>query len=474
MRVEELFPQHIFPSLGKVEIKGASSHTQFLEKGDMFFIIEGKNFDIFKVLKDIEEKVSIFVAEEKHRKKINYIIKKKPVIFVKDIKKELRRVTDEIYKGVIERFKFILVTGTDGKTTTAYLIWQLLKSLNLPAIFLGTVGYYLEEERKEALLTTPDYLMLRKILRKEKDAYVVMEASSQGIEEGRVDNLSPKQLIFTNLTREHLDYHKNMENYFQAKKKLFTKNPHSLALINIDNIYGKRLFSQIGNEKFTYGESKFSDYRIKIDKVTKRGSLFRIFYKDKEEKFFSPLLGRINIENLSAALASFHLLGFSFREAKKNISKLKAPPGRLEKVREDIFVDYAHTPSALEKTLVSLRELGYKKIICVFGCGGNRDKRKRKLMGKIASLYADYSIITSDNPRDEDPYKICLEIRKGFVRDNFSIIVERKKALKEALRLMGKGWCILVAGKGHERYQTIKGKKIAFDDRKILKDLTKR
>jgi len=474
MRVGELFPQYAASSLGKIKIKGVSSHTKFLEKGDMFFIIEGKSFDIFKVLKDIEEKVSIFVVEEKHQEKVNRIIKKKPIVFVKDIKKELRRATDEIYKGVIEGFKFVLVTGTDGKTTTAYLIWQLLKSLNLPAIFLGTIGYYLGGRKKESLLTTPDYLMLRRILKREKDAYVVMEASSQGIEEERVDNLSPKQLIFTNLTREHLDYHKNMKNYFQAKKKLFTRNPHSLALINIDNLYGKILVSQIRNEKFTYGENRFSDYRIKIDKVTKRGSLFRILYKDEEEKFFSPLLGRMNIENLSAALTSFHLFGFSFKEVKRNINKLKAPPGRLEKVREGIFVDYAHTPSALKKTLVCLRELGYKKIICVFGCGGNRDKKKRKLMGRIASLYADYSIITSDNPRDEDPYKICLEIRKGFIKDNFSIIVERKKAFKEALRLMRKGWCILVAGKGHERYQTIKGKKIAFDDREILKDLIKR
>lgn len=476
MKVKEVFPQLNLPSqLAQIEIKGISCNHRYLDNQDMFFIIKGKNFDIFKILKNIEEKVAIFTAEESDKERIQKIIKKRPVIFLKNIKKELREAVDRVYRGVIERFKFILITGTNGKTTTGYLIHQLLEKFGLPSIFLGTVGYYFpNKEKRESFLTTPDYLLLRKLLAQQKSSFVVMEASSQGIKEKRLDGLSPVELIFTNLSRDHLDYHKNMQDYFLAKKKLFLDNPESLALLNIDNLYGKQLFSQIKNIKFTYGKKRDAYYRIEIIKINRKGSYFNIFSPEGKETFATSLLGKINVENLSAAIASLNLLGFSLKEIKRKISRLRPPPGRLEEVVPSVFVDYAHTPSALENTLLTLREIGYRKIICVFGCGGGRDRGKRRLMGKIASSYADFSIITSDNPRHEDPYEICLEIKNGFGKNNFTIIVDRKKAIEKALKLKRKNDCVLIAGKGHEKYQIVGEKRIPFDDRKVVRNFFKK
>jgi len=476
VRVGEVFPYlNLSSSVAQIEIKGISCHHKYLDNQDMFFIIKGKNFDIFKILKKIEKKTAIFVAEREDKEKIEKIIKKRPVIFLENIKEELKKAIDRVYKGVVERFKFILVTGTNGKTTTAYLIYQLLKKFNLPSIFIGTVGYYFsDKEKEESLLTTPDYLLLRRLLAQQKNSFVVMEASSQGIKENRLEGLFPVELIFTNLSRDHLDYHKNMHDYFSAKKKLFLDNPEALALINIDNLYGRRLFSQIENKKFSYGSKKSAYYRIEIKKIAYKKSYFDIFSPQERESFSTSLLGRINIENLSAAIASLNLLGFSLKEIKKKTSFLKLPRGRLEEVAPSVFVDYAHTPSALKNVLLTLREVGYRRIICVFGCGGNRDKGKRKLMGKIASLYADFSIITSDNPRNEDPRKILEEIKKGFIRNNFTTVVDRKKAIEKALKLKRKNDCVLIAGKGHERYQIIGEKRIPFDDCKVVKNFLKK
>ncbi len=478
MKLRDLFPSYLLDKKIKdLKVTGISKDSRCLEKGDIFFVIEGKKYNVFDFLPQIENKVSVFVVDAKRKKEASMYIRYKPIIFVDDVKSWLKRCMDILYPAVKDSFKFIGVTGTNGKSTTAYLIHQLLKKMHQKSSFLGTTGYYLNGKRRESLLTTPDCFTLRKILSEmEKDTcYVVMEVSSQGIKEGRTKEIKFLQTIFTNLSRDHLDYHKSMEDYFCSKLRLFLDNPESFSIINIDDRYGKRLCREIEGKMrkiITYGTKKEASYRIRNVRLYRDKTYFCLDCSGMIFDVYIPFIGIHNVFNVTAAIISLNLLDFSLPEIIKKVFSLKAPPGRLEKVIDDVFVDYAHTPSALRNVLKSLKNLGYKKIICVFGCGGERDKGKRSRMGRIASLYADFSIITSDNPRNEDPYGICLQIEKGFLHSNYLLIPDRREAIFKALRLKGdrRDVAIVVAGKGHEEYQIVGNEKIPFSDREVIRE----
>jgi len=390
----------------------------------------------------------------------------------------------------LKNLKIIGITGTNGKTTAAFLIYHLLKKMGQKASLIGTIKYIIGSKAYKAKLTTPGFIDLRKILKKIKDAgsnFVVIEVSSHGLVQGRVKGLNFSRCLFTNLSRDHLDYHKTMKSYFSAKKKLFFPQKGILSLINIDDYYGKKIFRGL-KRALSFAIKAPADFRAENIVLGKGGSYFEVASSRKHYSVKTHLCGKYNVLNILGAVGLVSSLGFPLSEAAKAVSSFKPPKGRLEPVASDIFIDYAHTPDALGNALGSLRESGYEKIICLFGCGGDRDRGKRRLMGRIASLKADFTFITSDNPRSEDPSKICFQIKKGFKKKNYLVVVDRRKAIKKGIKFFlknkvgnpayakasaGKS-CLLIAGKGHEDYQIIRDKRIPLSDKKVVKQLLKR
>lgn len=481
MRLKELLPNIEFKeNIGELLARGICRDTRILKKEELFFIIEGKTFDIFSLLRGIETKPVAFVADTEKKDLVSSIIKKKPVIFVENIERQFKTAIDNFYPLKMEDLKLIGITGTNGKTTTAHLIHYLLNNFHAGCALIGTVYYLLGSKKIRASYTTPDYLYLRKLLYNIKDKninYIIMEVSSHSIDQSRVGGINFSQCIFTNLTRDHLDYHHTIDEYFSVKKRFFLNNTQAASFINIDDDYGKIIFSQFKGEKYSYALSPSADYSALDCTLSKKGVEFILENKTENIKVRvkSLLLGKYNIYNVLAALASVHYLGFSLNEAARLVSSFKAVEGRLKEVDNDIFIDYAHSPDSLRSVIDTLYDIGYKNIITVFGCGGNRDKGKREIMGSIASRLATFSFITSDNPRDEDPRQICSQIEKGFEGKNYKIVIDRKDAIKEALELKSNynESAVLIAGKGHEDYQIIKGEKFPFKDRLVVEEILK-
>lgn len=463
----------IFSYIGsnKLDIKGLSDDSRLVKDGDAFFVRERKQFDIFSVISEVARKASVVVAEKKNRAKIVPLVRGKPLILVENIQKEFHRAIDIFFGIDNHNFKFIGVTGTNGKTTTTDFIYRFLKYKKEKASLIGTVKYYVGKQIYNADFTTPDYLTLKKMLSQScvKRGFVVMEVSSHGIEQGRVEGIDFSSTVFTNLTRDHLDYHGTFAHYFNVKKSFFLNNKRAMACVNVDDRYGKRLLNDV-RKSMSYGKSLGADIFATRVILSYDGTVFDLSYGKKTYNVKTPLVGEHNIYNIMAAAGSLLSLGFSFDEIVSFVPFFYGVPGRLEKVVPDVFVDYAHTPDALERVLYALRNIGYKKIICVFGCGGDRDKGKRKTMGAIADRLADFSFITSDNPRSEDPWEICRHIEKGFLRKNYRIDINREKAIYAGLTLQRRyrKSCLLVAGKGHEDYQIIGTKKLHFSDSEII------
>lgn len=468
--------------LSETEITGISCDSRLVNRGDVFFVINRKRFDIFSVLKAVEPRVRAFVVSSKDKGRLRNF--SKPVIPVKNAQNEFSKAADLFYGFKKGGLKFIGITGTNGKTTTACLIYHLLKKLGQKPALIGTVCYRIGAKSYPASYTTPDFLSLRKLLAKARDSgsrFVVMEVSSHAIAQERIRGIQFSRCLFTNLSRDHLDYHRTMESYFRTKKKLFLDNPQSISLINTDGSYGRRIFKAVKNA-VSFGINPDCDLRAINIKPGPKHYQFDLEYRCSRYPLRTSLLGRHNILNILGAVAAVHSLGFSLERIAKFIPSFKPVEGRLEPAGKDIFVDYAHTPDALKSALGSLKEAGYGKIICVFGCGGQRDRGKRKLMGRVAHRRTYFTFITSDNPRGEDPLKICSQIQKGFCGRNFAVIIDRKKAIAEGVRLLRRMQsvsrdkrpqptvCLLVAGKGHENYQIIGNKRLAFKDSRAVKE----
>lgn len=485
MKLKNIFSKLSKDQLGKISISGISDDSRLVNKGDLFFIIERRNFDIFSVLKEIEPKVSAFVARSSQSKKLKNIIKDTPIIYVDNIQKEFYRSVDLFYEFKHNDLKFIGVTGTNGKTTTCMLIYHLLKELKIPASLISTVKYCIGPKVYEAERTTPGFLTLRKFLKEAKDSgshFLIIEVSSHAIEQERIKGIKFERCLFTNLGRDHLDYHKTPEKYFKSKKKLFLDNKRTPALINIDDSCGVKLFRSLP-KSLTYGIKDISDFKISKVSLTKSGSHFDIEYDNKIYSIRTQLCGRHNVYNVAGAFGLIASLGISPRKIADKILSFTNVEGRLEVIGENIFIDYAHTPDALETVIMALRNIGYENIISVFGCGGDRDKGKRKLIGQVADKYSDFSFVTSDNPRSEDPELICSQITKGFQSKNYEVVIDRKQAIKKAIGLLvkerkslnpkNKKSCLLVAGKGHENYQIVGSKKIPFKDSEVIRTIIK-
>lgn len=373
------------------------------------------------------------------------------------------------------------VTGTNGKTTTAFLVHHLMKSQWHRAGLLGTVTVDDGETEVAATSTTPGSLELQNLLGRMRDhgcRGVSMEVSSHGIDQQRIASLGFDAAIFTNLTQDHLDYHGTMERYFEAKKSWFDKladNPlgkKPVAILNVDDAYGLQLAEALEGKLpiYRFGFGVHTDFRANNLKQTARGMEFELTARGKSFLVRAPLIGRFNVYNLLGAIAAASVCGIRPRESVAAIAEAPQVPGRMENIGQvggaTVFVDYAHTPDALENACRTLRELNPRRLITVFGCGGDRDRTKRPLMGSAAAQGSDICIITSDNPRSEDPMTIIQEIERGMGGANYKVIADREEAISSVVKAARAGDIVLIAGKGHEPYQEFADRTIDFDDRK--------
>lgn len=441
------------------------TNSKEVKKGDVFIALKGVSHDGHEFIKEaIENGASKIIAERGF-----YGV---PYEIVSDTRVYLKDYLEKYYYPQINDIKLIGITGTNGKTTTAFLLYEAFKQLGYKAAYIGTIGFYIDEKEKELSNTTPDLLDLYHLLRicKEKGCkYVVMEVSSHSLSYGRVDSLLFDYAIFTNLTQDHLDYHKTMENYATAKEKLFTKlKTDGVAIINNDDPYKER-FLKNENHNITYGFSENSDYQIGNIEVSALSSIFNLSHLNDKKTYQTQLLGKYNLYNLTSALVVLTEENLCFDS--KNVEKLTPPIGRMEKIRYNentVIIDYAHTPDAVEKVLKCASTFARGKVYTIVGCGGNRDKSKRPIMAKVATTYSDYVIFTSDNPRDEDPISILDDMERGVCMHNYEVIVDREKAISSGIQLLKKEDVLLVLGKGHETYQIVKGEKKHFDDKEIV------
>lgn len=370
------------------------------------------------------------------------------------------------------------ITGTNGKTTTSFLLQHLLGQLVGPCGLIGTVHYATARQIYNAQHTTPEASLNQKLLREMVQSgckCVAMEVSSHALDQRRTEEIDFDCAIFTNLTHEHLDYHKSLAGYTAAKRRLFNQlhvssKPNKFAVVNADDLAGSQMLDGFSTPALTFsvrGNGDLNAYDICCDL---EASHFKLHWKNQSVKCTLPLYGQHNVENALAAAAPLLLLGFSLADISAHLQTAQAPPGRLQRVENakglSIFVDYAHTEDALRNSLSALRLAApTASLILVFGCGGQRDQGKRPAMGAVAAKLADYTIVTSDNPRGEDPEKICTDICAGIPRHcAYHVQYDRRDAIREAVARMNCGDLLLIAGKGHEKVQIIGGKTLPLDD----------
>jgi UDP-N-acetylmuramoyl-L-alanyl-D-glutamate--2,6-diaminopimelate ligase len=410
-------------------------------------------------------------------------------VVVKDIFHFMSIFCAKFYNYPDRELNIIGITGTNGKTTTSYMIESILIKSGIECGVIGTINYRYKNKIIDANNTTPQSLDTYKIMREMVDndiKYLVMEVSSHALTLGRVYGIDFDIAIFTNLTQDHLDFHKNMDNYFESKSILFrylgtkTKKNKKYAIINVDDKYGEKLSRiKINAEIGLYStlEESVADFKAEKIKITSSGSRFDVVFNNEKAKISIKHVGLHNVYNALAALTAGIYCGISFMKVVEGLIDSEQVPGRLERIDTkdmgfDVFVDYAHTDDALKNVLKTLKEIDHVRIITVFGCGGNRDRAKRPLMGKVAVEVSDFVFVTSDNPRTEDPNKIILDIEVGIKRaykGNYKIVIDRNLAIKEAIMMADRGDIVIIAGKGHESYQIMGVEKIHFDDIKVVK-----
>ena len=406
-------------------------------------------------------------------------------------------VASRFFGAPSERVDLIGVTGTSGKTTTTYLLASIFEAAGMPAGIIGTVGIFARGRTLYHGLTTPESIDFESALaemEREGIQHAAAEASSIGIVEGRVDALNFRACLFTNLGRDHLDYHGSMENYFAAKLRLFTeilpgsRNGEPVAVIGADDPYGRRILAATPVRKVSFGLDRSLDAHAERVEADLSGIRATLSVLGNKIEINSPLVGEINLLNILGASALSVALGIESAAVAEGVRRCPGAPGRLEAVAATpgvtVLVDYAHKPNALEAVLKTLRGLCKGRLICVFGCGGDRDRGKRPIMGEIAGRLADLPVLTSDNPRTEDPLKIIAEVEQGLVASNLSrlddahsgargYVVEpdRRSAIRLALEAAQPGDAVIVAGKGHEDYQLVGGRVLQFDDRVVVREV---
>jgi UDP-N-acetylmuramoyl-L-alanyl-D-glutamate--2,6-diaminopimelate ligase len=460
-------------------VESIAYDSRRVQRNGLFVALRGEKSDGHTFIgQAIEKGAAAIVAEreEKHPRAT--------CLVVDDSRAALADLAGTFYGFPARKLRMAAVTGTNGKTTTSFLIKHICENAGLRCGLIGTVRYEIGERILPATRTTPESLDLQELLAQTVNAgckAAAMEVSSHAVAQGRIRGLEWDVAVFTNLTQDHLDFHGTMENYYAAKAKLFhslaeqKKKKKPVAVINIDDRYGERLIGEVNRKMavVTYGLGAQADFRASNYRMEFGGTSFQLDARGKSYLVRVPLIGRFNVANSLAALAGANALGLNLREAILSLGKTPQVPGRLQAVpakrQFQMFVDYAHTPDALANVLKTLRELSPHKLIVVFGCGGDRDRQKRPLMANVVEQTADHAIITSDNPRKEDPEKIIDEVEKGFRGSHYEKIIDRTEAITRAVTLAQPHDIVLIAGKGHENYQEFADHTVPFDDIQVAR-----
>jgi UDP-N-acetylmuramoyl-L-alanyl-D-glutamate--2,6-diaminopimelate ligase len=476
--VAAISPRQIIGPVDRV-VEGIAYDSRRVPRNGLFVALRGEKVDGHQFVEQAVEKGATVIVTEHEVPS-----PRATCLVVENTRAALADLAGTFYQRPDRRLKLAAVTGTNGKTTTTFLIRHICEKAGLRCGLLGTVRYEIADRVLPAVRTTPESLEVYDLLGQMVNAgckAAAMEVSSHAIAQDRVRGLEWDVAVFTNLTQDHLDFHGTMENYFEAKARLFVQlaeqktKTKPTAVINIDDPYGAKLVDRIEKKipVVTYGVGARADFRASNYHAEFAGTSYQLDARGKSYLVRVPLIGRFNVANSMAALAAASSMGISLRDAILSLGRSPQVPGRLEAVpakrQFQVFVDYAHTPDALLNVLKTARELSPRKLVVVFGCGGDRDKQKRPLMGRVADENADYSIITSDNPRKEDPDAIIAEAAKGFRSNRFEKITDRTEAIARAIELAQPRDIILIAGKGHEAYQEFADHTIPFDDIQVAR-----
>ncbi|MBI4833978.1 MAG: UDP-N-acetylmuramoyl-L-alanyl-D-glutamate--2,6-diaminopimelate ligase [Planctomycetes bacterium] len=476
-QIKKIIPKHQVVSNGRdFEITSVCYDSRQATPGALFVTIKGEATDGHSFIPEaIKRGVAAIITQKKTDTDTNI-----PQIVVPDTRLALAVISHEFYNQPSSKLKVIGITGTNGKTTTACLIRSVLEAAGNKVGQLGTISYSIGSREIPAPITTPESCDIAYYLSEMFSAglnYAVMEASSHSLVQKRVYGIKFVAGVFTNLGRDHLDYHKNTDEYLKAKAILFRELPEeSTALLNADDPSSNYLESITKARVLKYGLTQKSGFSAQIKSNSLSGLSLIINSPVGEFTVESPLIGQHNAYNILSAVATVYSLGITNADTiAKGIARLKSVRGRLESVRTDkpfsVMVDFAHTPDALEQTLSSLKPLVKGKLIVLFGCGGDRDKGKRPLMAKAVEQYADMMVLTSDNPRSEDPMAIIEDIKKGLTTQNYIVEADRRRAIEKALDSAKEGDLVLIAGKGHETYQIFKNTIKPFDDKAVVEEI---
>lgn len=481
------------------KIKNISYNSKLIKKDYLFVAIKGVKDDGHKYIENaIENNAKIIIydsyADKNTKKKIKELKNKYDKIFfvsAKNTREILAYMSAKLFNEPTKKINTIGITGTNGKTTTTYLLKSVLEKNKNKTALIGTIKNMIGDREIKTNLTTPESIDLENIFDKsfkKNISHIVMEASSQALAMERCDYLNFDTAIFTNITEDHLDYHKNMENYLKAKLKLFdllkeSSKRKKLSIVNIDTDYFNKIsnyLKKLNIKMITYGLNEKADYYGKILSLNSKSTEYDFYAKGKFiSKVKLSMLGKFNILNSLSVLAYACEYKLDIKKAIQSISKVQVA-GRFEIVTNEkhdfiVAVDYSHTPDSLKNILIEAKKLNPNRVIVVFGCGGDRDRKKRPIMAKITAKYSDISILTTDNQRTESIEQIMSDIEAGFEGLNFNYkkIIDRREAIREAIREAKENDIVIIAGKGHETYQIFPDKTVDFDDRKVARECLK-
>ena len=465
-----------------VEVKGLESNSKNIKEGYMFIAIKGFATDGHKYVNDaISAGAKVVMVEEGCDLKAIKLPKDVTLIMAKDTREALAKCSCNYYGNPSRKFYLIGVTGTKGKTTTTFMIKEILEKAGHKVGLIGTIATYINGKMiEESSRTTPESIELQKTFAemvKQEVEYVVMEVSSQSLKLHRVDGCDFNLVVFTNFSEDHISEkeHPDMKDYFESKLKLFKMC--KTGIVNADDLYGAKIPGLFPESNITtYGIDNYANVLAKDITITNSYVDFKVNITEKNERIKTCIPGRFSVYNSLAAICVAQKFGIPVEAIKEALIDVRVP-GRSELVNNKreipIMIDYAHSPESLQNILQAVKSYTRGKVICVFGCGGDRDKSKRPIMGEISGRIADFTIITSDNPRTEDPKKIVDEIEVGMkkTKGNYKVIVDRVEAIEEAIKMATKKDIIVLAGKGHEPYQEINGEKHPFDERIIVNEI---
>ena len=463
----------------EIPIHGISYDSRRVQPGDLFVAVKGEKTDGARYIGKALDAGAVAVASEEALP-VGF-----PTTYIKagNARKFLAKFSHAFYHSPCDGIRLIAITGTKGKTTTAWLIDSIYAQSGLSSCLMGTVEGRIGTERHASIHTTPEAPDIASFLYQASQqgcTHGVLEVSSHALQQQRVHGAKFTIGVFTNLSHDHLDFHQHMESYYQAKKMLFTPengNGIESAIINTDDSYGRRLADEIKVPVVTFGFHPAADIHVREWESRLDGTDLVLDTREGEIVFNTQLVGRPNVYNIMAATGAALELGLTREQVRAGIEALPGVPGRMERVNEGqdylVIVDYAHSPASLENLLETAGQLPHQKIITVFGCGGDRDRAKRPVMGEIAARLSDAVIATSDNPRSEDPDAILREIEPGLRRgsEHYRIEPDRRVAIQVAINMAGTDDIVIISGKGHETYQLVNGMKLPFDDREVAREM---